>query len=89
MSEELNEQIQNQESWAYQETSDEWSIYELPSRDGFFTSLQTAKSARFLALLLVRAERIEEELKGIARLVNIITWCAVVGVATLAFSSFL
>ena len=55
----LSEQIENQYEWAQDAVSQEWHMYEIAKRDGYFAATEAAKTTRLVAMTL--------ELAGLVR----------------------
>lgn len=89
MSDKMDQIFQHVDYHAERETSEEWSTYELPSREGYFLSQQSAKSARYMALLLEKADRIETQANQIRGYLKIIAICAIVVVTSQVFDALL
>lgn len=78
MNDKMDKIFEHVDYHAERETKDEWSTYGLSSREGYFLSRQSAKSARYMALLLEKADRIETQANKICGYLKILTFCAIV-----------
>lgn len=82
----IDEHFINIDDISYEKTQEEWSLYRLPSREGFFAAYNSERSVRMLAGILKRADRMEQTLEQIASTLKFISYCALGGLLMLTYA---
>lgn len=82
----LSQAIDNAEQWAAESVSNEWQLFEIPKRDGYFVAVEAAKTRRLLAMTLARVDRLDKKQDQVVLLLKIIAGCLILIAIVLAAS---
>lgn len=82
----LSVQIENQYEWAQDAVSQEWHMYEIAKRDGYFAATEAAKTTRLVAMTLERVDRLDKKQGQVILHLKVIVGCLIFITVLLAWS---